>query len=265
MSFLDHLEELRWHILRSSIAILVFAIGAFVAMPWIFENIVIAPIKPEFLTYRVLCKIFTFTGQADMCIDKIDVQLQSRTLGGQFMMHITASFVMGLVIAFPYVFWEIWRFVAPGLYQNEKKISTGAVFYVSILFLIGILFGYFIVSPMSIQFLANYTLSEKIERIIDISDYLGTLVTLTLSCGFVFQLPMLVYVLSKMGMVTPLFLQTYRKHAIVIILIISAIITPSPDILTQMLVAVPIFMLYEVSIWIAAYQFKKRMKKLENL
>ena len=265
MSFVDHLEELRWNIIRSVIAILIFTIGAFLSMDVIFHHIILAPARPDFWTYRTLCKIVTAAGQPQLCIDKINFTLQSRSLSGQFTMHLTSAFVLGLVLAFPYVFWEIWRVIKPGLRIIEKKNSQGAVFYVTLLFMLGVLFGYYVVSPLSIQFLANYQLSPQIENQFDVASYISTLTTLTLSCGLMFQLPMLVFVLTKIGIVTPQFLRTFRRHSIVVILIIAAIITP-PDIMSQILVSLPLFLLYEISIWVSALEMsrKRRREAKEN-
>jgi len=263
MSFLDHLEELRWHVIRGGIAIIITSIVAFFFMDVIFKYVVLGPARVDFITYRMLNKLVTFAGQPQLAIDKINFTLQSRTLSGQFTMHLTAAGVVGLVVAFPYVFWEIWRFIKPGLHIKEARSSTGAVFWVSLLFMMGILFGFFVVSPLSIQFLANYQLSELIENQFDVNSYISTLTTLTLSCGVMFQLPMLVYVLTKIGIVTPSFLRNYRRHSIVIILIIAAIITP-PDVMSQLLVSMPLFLLYEVSIWVSAIEVRKLKKKLAN-
>ncbi len=261
MSFVDHLEELRWNIIRSVIAILVFSIAAFASMNLIFHHIILAPARPDFWTYRMLCKLVTYAGQPQLCIDKINFTLQSRSLSGQFSMHLTSAFVVGMVLAFPYVFWEIWRFIKPGLHLKEQKTSTGAVFFVSLLFMMGILFGYYIVSPLSIQFLANYQLSEQIENQFDVASYISTLTTLTFSCGLMFQLPMIMFVLTKIGIVTPDFLRNFRRHAIVVILIIAAIITP-PDVMSQILVSLPLFILYEVSIWVSAWELRRIKKRL---
>ncbi len=263
MSFVDHLEELRWNIIRSVIAILVFSLAAFLTMNLIFHHIILAPARTDFWTYRMLCKLVTYAGQPQLCIDKINFTLQSRSLSGQFSMHLTSAFVIGIILAFPYVFWEIWRFVKPGLHLKEQKTSTGAVFFVSLLFMIGVLFGYYIVSPLSIQFLANYQLSDQIENQFDVASYISTLTTLTLSCGLMFQMPMIVFVLTKIGIVTPAFLRNFRRHSIVVILIIAAIITP-PDVMSQILVSLPLFFLYEISIWVSAWEARKIRKRLEN-
>lgn len=252
MSFLDHLETLRWHILRAGIAILVFMIAAFVSMDVIFREVILAPARVDFWTYVKLCEIGKFFNIQSLCIDKIDFTLQSRQMAGQFTMHITASFVIGLIAAFPYVFWEIWRFVAPGLLPKERRLVAGAVFFVSGLFAIGVLFGYFIIAPMSINFLANYKLDESIMNQFDITSYISTLCLMVLGAGLIFQLPVVVYLLSRLGFVTPNLMRQFRRHSIVIIFIVAAIITPSPDVLSQLLVALPLVLLYEISIFISA-------------
>jgi sec-independent protein translocase protein TatC len=250
MSFLDHLEELRWHIIRSLAAIMVFAIAAFLAKRIIFHGIILAPSRPDFWTYRMLCKIGNLINTNVLCIEELPFIIQSRQMTGQFMMHITSSFVIGLILAFPYAFWEIWRFVKPGLYDKEKNVARGAVFFVSLLFGLGVLFGYFVVSPISINFLSNYQLDPSISNEFDIISYVSTISMLVLACAIMFQLPIVVYFLTKAGIVTPKTLITYRKHAIIIILIVSAIITP-PDVVSQILIAVPILLLYQLSILIS--------------
>ena len=260
MSFLDHLEELRWHVVRSVMAILVFMIAAFIAGPWIFENIIFAPTNSDFPTFRWLCKLGDLTGAKEsLCIDKINFKLQSRQMTGQFTMHFTAAFVIGLIIAFPYVFWEIWRFIKPGLYKKERKFSKGAVFFVSLLFLIGVLFGYFVMVPMSVWFFSSYSISDKISNEFDITSYVQTIVALVFGSGFLFQLPMVAYFLSKIGMLTPQFMRQYRKHAVVVIVVVGAIITP-PDPLSQMLISLPIYLLYEISIFISGMVQREREK-----
>jgi sec-independent protein translocase protein TatC len=250
MSFLDHLEELRWHIVRSLIAIMVFAIAAFLAKRIIFHGIILAPSRPDFWTYRMLCKVGILINTNVLCIEELPFIIQSRQMTGQFMMHITSSFVIGLILAFPYAFWEMWRFIKPGLYDTEKNVARGAVFFVSLLFGIGVLFGYYVVSPISINFLSNYQLDPSISNEFDIISYVSTLSMLVLACAIMFQLPIIVYFLTKAGIVTPKTLITYRKHAIIIILVISAIITP-PDVVSQILIALPLLVLYQISIMIS--------------
>ncbi len=250
MSFLDHLEELRWHIIRSLISIMVFAVAAFLSKKIIFHGVILAPSRTDFWTYRMFCKLSELINSKALCIEELPFIIQSRQMTGQFTMHLTSSFVIGLILAFPYAFWEIWRFVSPGLYSKEKNIAHGAVFFVSLLFGIGILFGYYIVSPVSINFLSNYQLDPSISNEFDIISYVSTLTMLVLACGLMFQLPVIVYFFTKAGIVTPAFLRSYRKHAIIVILAISAIITP-PDMVSQVLIGLPLIVLYEISIFIS--------------
>ena len=258
MSFLDHLEELRWHIIRSVGSILVFTIAAWIFQKEIFGGIIMAPSKSTFWTNRMLCKLADATGVEGLCFKQADFVLQNREVSGQFMFALTQSIMVGLLFAFPYFFWEIWRFVKPGLKMKEARAATGAVFWVSMLFFTGVAFGYYVVSPMAINFLANFKLDESIQNQYDISDYLSLLSTMTLACGVTFQLPMIAFVLSQVGVLTPGFMREYRRHAIVVILILAAIITPSPDMISQLLVTLPLLALYEVSIVVSARVNKRR-------
>jgi sec-independent protein translocase protein TatC len=258
MSFIDHLEELRWHIIRSLIAIFVFTIIAWIFQKEIFGGIIMGPSKSEFWTNRMLCNLADLTGVDGLCFKQADFILQSREVSGQFMMALTQSIMVGLLFAFPYFFWEIWRFVKPGLKAKEAKAARGAVFWVSLLFFTGVAFGYFVVSPMAINFLASFKLDDSIQNQFDINDYISLLSTMTLACGITFQLPMIAYVLSMVGFLTPAFMREYRRHALVVILIIAAIITPSPDMISQLLVTLPLLGLYEISIGVSARVNKKR-------
>ncbi|MBL3654892.1 twin-arginine translocase subunit TatC [Fulvivirga sp. 2943] len=260
MSFLDHLEELRWHLVRSMAAILLFSIAAFVMKDFVFGTVIFGPAKPDFWTFRMLCKLGDWLHTPAICIDSVPFKIQSRQMTGQFTMHITTSVITGLIITFPYVFWEIWRFIKPGLYSTERQSTRGAVFFVTLLFLLGVLFGYYILSPLSVNFLANYTVSDIVYNEFDITSYVGTLTTLVLGSGILFQLPIVVYVLSRIGIITPEIMRTYRKHAIVVILIMGAILTP-PDPLSQILISVPLFGLYEISIMISRQVTRKQRKE----
>jgi len=253
LSFLDHVEALRWHIIRSFIAVCVCFTGAFVKMDFIFSNILLAPAKPGFWTYRMLCKISPAT-----CVEKINFSLQSRQVTGQFTMHFLAAFTIGFIVAFPYIFWEFWSFIKPGLYQNEKKQISGTVFSVTVLFVLGIFFGYYIMAPLSINFLANYTLDPMIVNQFDITSYIGTLCMIVISGGLMFQLPIAVFILSKFGIITPGYMRKYRKHAVVILFAVAAVVTPSPDMISQMMVGVPLYLLYEISIFVSFFVNRKR-------
>jgi sec-independent protein translocase protein TatC len=251
MTFIEHLEELRWHLIRSVGAILVFAITAFIFIKQIFRDVILAPAHEDFWTYRQLCKLADVTGYADLCVKKLDFQLQALGMADQFTMSLTSSLIIGLCFAFPYAFWELWRFIQPGLKRTEQKAARGAVFYVSFLFLTGLAFGYFIVTPLAINFLANYTISDDIKNQFDITSYIGVVITLALGCALMFQMPIVAFVLSKVGILSPKFMRTFRKHAWIAILVVAGIITPSPDVYSQILVALPLMGLYEVSILVS--------------
>ncbi len=261
MGFLDHLEELRWHIIRAVAAILIFTIAAFVFINDIYHGVIMGPSRPDFWTYRMLCKVAALTGAQGLCIDKLDFELQSIELGGQFSMAMVSALVIGLLFAFPYAFWEIWRFIKPGLRGSEKNITRGAVFYVTALFMCGVLFGYYIVAPLAINFLATFKLDESIKNQFSVNSYVSLLAVLTLACGLTFQLPVVAFVLSRVGIINPRLMREYRRYAFVAILIIAAIITPSPDVLSQILVSIPLWILYEISIFVSGYV--ERAKKAD--
>jgi sec-independent protein translocase protein TatC len=261
MSFIDHLEELRWHVVRSVISIFVLAVAAFVAKDFVFGTVIFGPAKPDFWTFRMLCHLGDWIGSEALCITEMPFRIQSRQMTGQFTMHITSSFVLGIVGAFPYIFWEFWRFLKPGLYPKEKKVSRGAVFFVSLLFGLGICFGYFIMSPLAVNFLANYQVSDIVSNEFDITSYVSTLTLMVLGSGLLFQLPIVVYFLSKVGLVTPELMISYRKHAVVVILVLGAMLTP-PDPFSQILIAIPLFGLYQMSILISRIVQRRRLKKL---
>lgn len=257
MSFLDHLEELRWHIIRSLIAIVVFSIAAFVAKDFLIDTLILGPSKPDFWTYQQLCRLAAELGTPALCIESLPFELISRKLGGQFMTHITVSFATGLILAFPYTFWEIWRFIRPGLHKKEKKASRGATISVSLLFLMGVTFGYFVIAPISIRFFATYEISATLENRFDLTSYVSSVTMIVFGSGLLFQLPVIVYFLTKAGLVSSSLMRRYRKHAIVVILILGAMITP-PDPFSQVLIALPLMLLYQMSIIIAKRIEKRR-------
>lgn len=245
MGFLDHLEQLRWHILRSVAAIFVIAIVVFIARDFVFDTVIFGPMNDWFPTFRFFC------GLSDtMCFGPPDLEILPRLLGEQFLVHIKTSAVLGFICAFPYVFYEIWSFVRPGLYDNEQKYARGIVFTCSLLFLMGILFGYYVVAPFALNFLGNYTVGEVVGNSTSLASYVSYMTMFTLPTGIVFELPVVVYFLSKIGLITPEFMKKYRRHSIIIILILAAIITP-PDIVTQFLIGIPVYFLYEISILIS--------------
>ncbi len=263
MSFIDHLEELRWHIVRSVVAILVFAVAAFLLKDFVWGTVILGPTKTDFWTFQILCKISELTGSQYLCIEELDFVIQSRKVTGQFTMHLTSSIVIGLICAFPYAFWEIWRFISPGLHEVERRVSRGAVFFVTLLFMTGVLFGYYIITPLSFNFLVNYKVAPEISNEFDITYFVSFISMLVLSCGILFQIPIVTYFLSKAGIVTAAMLRVYRRHAIVVILFLSAVLTP-PDVISQILIALPLTVLYEFSISIAARIEKKKLKELER-
>nr|WP_295929637.1 twin-arginine translocase subunit TatC [uncultured Dyadobacter sp.] len=265
MSFISHLEELRWHVIRAGASILVFAILAFVYIEELYHYVIIAPSRSDFWTYKMLCKLSVIVGYEDLCIKALNFKLQAIGMGDQFTMSMTSSVIAGLVFAFPYAFWEVWRFIKPGLKPSERRSARGAVFYVTFLFFSGVLFGYYVVTPLAINFLANFTLDPSIINEFSISSYISLVATLTLACGVAFQLPIVVFVLSKIGILTPAFMKEYRKHSMIVILIVAAVITPSPDIYSQILVAIPLFLLYEVSIMVSGRVEREKIREEKRL
>lgn len=263
MSFLDHLEELRWRVVRASIAMLVFMIVAFIFIKWIFNNIVFAPAQIDFPTFKWMCALAELTGFNELCVTELPFKVQSRNMTGQFMMSLTASFVIGLICAFPYLAWELWSFVKPGLKSTERKYSRGAVAAISFLFALGIAFGYYILSPMTIWFLSTYSISDIIVNEFDITSYVSTIASLVLGCGVLFQFPMVVYFLSKIGIVTPELMRKYRKHSVVVILILGAVITPSGDPFSLMVISLPLYILFEISIYISSVVVRNKLKEEE--
>jgi len=261
MSFLDHLEVLRWHLVRSVAAIILFAVLAFIYKDFVFDKVLLAPKNPDFPTYVFFCNLSEWMGLGDLlCFGKFHWKLNSFTMAGQFSSHIITSLFAGLVLSFPYVFWELWRFIKPALYQKETKVTRGVVFFTSILFLVGVLFGYYLVSPLSINFLYSYEVSSShVINTIGLSSFVSTVTTISFANGLLFELPMMVYFLTKIGLLTPDFMRKYRKHAIVLTLILSAIITP-PDVTSQVLVSLPLIILYEISIKISKRVIKKQNK-----
>lgn len=265
MTFIDHLEELRWHIVRSLLAIIVCAILIFINMDWFFDLIILGPIRPDFISYTGLCRFSHWIGIGDaLCMPTVQSQLQATTFGSQFMSSITISFIGGFIVSFPYVFWEIWKFIKPALTPKELNNTRGAIFFVSFFFFTGAAFGYFLLAPFTFSFLGNYHLgsSNILETRPMLSDYIDNLVNITLGAGLAFQLPVVAYVLTRIGLITPGFLKTYRKYAFVAILVVAAIITPSPDWMSQMLVCVPLILLYELSIVISKRVFAIEERKM---
>ncbi len=251
MSFLEHLEELRWHIIRSLISVVVFGTLVFIFKEFVFDKIILAPKNSSFATYRFFCGLSEIT-----CFYPPEFTITPRELGEEFLMHIKVSIWIGIIISFPYIFFEIWKFVKPGLYPNEKSAARGIVFICTILFMIGVLFGYYVISPFAVSFLAGYTVSSEIISSPTLASYVNYMVMFTIPTGIIFQLPVLVYFLSRIGILTPDFMKKYRRHAIIVILLFAAVITP-PDVITQFLIGIPVFILYELSINISRKAVKK--------
>ncbi len=264
MTFLDHLEELRWHLVRSFIAILVAGVAAFIFKEFVFDVIVLGPSQKDFFTSRWLCFIGTeFLKTDNLCINQKDIQLQNIQMAGQFMAHLKISIIAGIVVSFPYIFWEFWRFIKPALYSTEKKLATGAVLAISFLFFLGVLFGYFIICPLSVNFLYNYQVSELARNDIQLMSYVSLIASVSLAAGVMFELPVIVMFFSKLGLITPAFLKQYRRHALVVILLVSAIITP-PDVFSQILVSLPLLVLYEISIGISRRINQRREAEMQT-
>lgn len=264
MSFLDHLEELRWHLIRVVIAVVAIAIIAFIFKGALFA-IIFAPKDPNFISYDILCRISHFFGGEKGCINEgeMDFIIQSRKVAGQFSAAIWTSIMAGVVVGFPYILYEFWKFISPGLYENERNTSRGFIVIASVLFFIGAGFGYFVVAPLSINFLATFKISDVIENEFDIDNYIALIRASVLASGLIFELPIIIYFLTKIGLVTPDFMRKNRKYALVIVLILAAIITP-PDITTQIIVAIPIIILYEVSIFISRGVLRREKRRLKK-
>lgn len=261
MSFFDHLDVLRKHLIRSSLAIIVFTGVAFAYYDFIFDTIIMGPKNPQFWTYRMMCSLSEkFNLGPDFCITKIPFAIINTEMAGQFTLQLNSSLMIGIILGFPYLLFEVWRFVKPALHEKERKSASGFTFYATLLFIVGIMFGYYIIAPLSISFLASYIVSDTIDNMITIDSYLSTVATLTIGAGVIFELPIIIYILSKLGVMTPKFMRSSRRYATVIILIIAAVVTPTPDLLTMLTVSFPLFLLYEASIYISARVEKKKLQ-----
>jgi len=259
MSFWDHLDALRGHLFRSVLAIVVLAIVAFLNRGFIFDKIILAPKDSGFITNRLLCRMGEWMNIPSLCLGNFDLKIININLSGQFTTHMYISFFAGMVVAAPYIIWEIWRFIKPALYDKERKHSSGAVISMSLLFMTGVLFSYFLIVPLTLSFFGSYQVSDAVNNQIALSSYISTVVSVTFSLGVVFELPVFVYFLTKVGIITPEFLKRNRKYTLVVLLIIAAIITP-PDIIGQILVAIPLYGLYELSILVSQRIYKRNQK-----
>jgi sec-independent protein translocase protein TatC len=269
MSFLEHLEVLRWHIIRAALGAFAFMIVAFLNRNFIFNEVILKPRNPDFPTNR----FFKFLGEwlsEHLHIDPKSVEINTQPLNivnidmaGQFTSHINISLVAGLIIASPYIIWELWRFVKPALHPKEKSYATGAVFFISSLFILGILFGYYMIAPLCIHFLNTYIVSTEVVNTIKLNSYISTVTTVTFASGLVFELPVIVLFLSKIGLITPKFMKKYRRHAYILLLLIAGIITP-PDVFSQILVVIPLIILYEISVVISRSVERKKKKEMND-
>ncbi len=260
MTFLDHLEELRWHIIRGLLAILVGAIVLFIFQDWVFGTVVFGPSKPDFLSYRMFCQWSHALGLGEtMCIKPPEFDTQATGVGEPFITAIKVSIIGGFIVGFPFVFWELWSFIQPGLYPQERKATRGAVFICTVLFLTGVLFGYYIIAPFGVRFLVGYEIAGVVNRP-TLGSLIGYMIMFTVPSGIIFELPVVVYVLSKIGLLTPEVMRKYRRHAIIGVLVVAAVFTP-PDAVTQFLIGIPLFILYEISIAISRRVVKQQERQ----
>lgn len=257
MTFLEHLEELRWVLVRAAVAVAIATLAALIGYKYIFDGIILAPKSDDFITNQLLCELGRLMNSPVLCINSKPLNLINIDIAGQFNTHLLVSFFAGLILSFPYIIYQLWKFIRPALYTEEQNNTRFAVFWISFLFILGILFGYFIIVPLSIQFLGNYSISDQIVNQINLKSYISTVSSLTLATGLIFELPVLVFFLTKTGILTPDFLKKYRRHAFVILMVIAAIITP-PDVMSLILVTLPLWLLFEGSIAVSSKVVKKK-------
>jgi sec-independent protein translocase protein TatC len=264
MSFLDHLEELRWILVRCSFAITIMAVISYFFADFIFDEIIFGPTKPEFFTYKFFCEASHYLGFAEsICITELNFIIQNTEMEGQVNIFVWTCITVGFILAFPYILYQFWNFISPALYENERKNAKLFIFIASILFFIGVIFGYFVIVPMSINFLATFSISSIVQNQFNIASYVSMVKTSVIASGLFFELPIIIYFLSKLGLVTPTFLRNNRKYAIVIVLIVAAIITP-PDVVSQITVAIPMLLIYEASIFVSAAVVKNKLKNEQS-
>jgi sec-independent protein translocase protein TatC len=264
MSFLEHLEELRWHIIRSLIAITGLTVVAFYFKHFLFDIVILGPGQSDFITNRILCSLGKNLHMEYLCLNTKPIKLQSIELAGQFVAQIRISIMGGFVMAVPYIFYEIWNFISPALYKGERKIARFTVLGMSSLFFLGVLFGYFLICPFSINFLINYQVSELVENNIRLMSYVSTIANIVLASGLLFELPMLIFFLTRIGIISPAFLKKYRRHAIILNMIVAAFICP-PDLFSFTLVSLPLILLYELGILISKKVWKKRQMREDQV
>ena len=260
MSFLDHLEELRWVLVRSSAAVVIMACLTYFFSDYIFSTLIFGPTDPSFVTYRFFCEASHYLGFADsICITELPFIIQNTEMEGQVNIFVWTCITAGFILAFPFILWQFWKFISPALYERERKNAKVFITVASLLFFLGVLFGYFVIVPMSVNFLATFSVSSVVKNQFNIASYISMVKTAVIASGLYFELPIILYFLTKLGLVTPTFLRTYRKYAIVIVLIIAAIVTP-PDVVSQITVAIPMLLIYEVSIWISAVVVRNKKR-----
>ena len=256
MSFFEHIEELRWHLLRAALSVLVVTVVVFLLKNFVFQYVILGPTSPDFITYRLFCEY-----APQFCFYPEHLQIITRDIQEQFLSHIKVSLWLGFIVAFPYILFEVWRFIRPGLYKKEIVAARGMVFVCSFLFLTGVSFGYFIITPIAVTFLSSYSVSPDIANTTTLAALVNSITMFTIPVGLIFETPVILYFLAKIGLVSSAFLIQYRKHSFVFIIILAAIITPSPDVFSQMLVAIPLYLLYEVSIIVVKRIDKERAAK----
>ncbi|WP_396171666.1 twin-arginine translocase subunit TatC [Flavobacterium sp.] len=260
MSFLDHLEELRWLLVRSTIAIIIMAFLTYFISDYLFDTIIFGPTRPSFYTYRWFCDLSHYLNFGEsICIEELPFIIQNTLMEGQVNMFVWMCLLAGFILAFPYILYQIWGFISPALYPNERKNAKFFIFISSLLFFLGVLFGYFVIIPMSVNFVATFTVSEMVKNQFTLESYIGMFKTSVIAGGLFFELPIIIYFLTKLGLVTPEFLRKYRKYAIVIVLIVAAIVTP-PDVVSQTIVAIPMLIIFELSVIISSIVYKRKLK-----
>ncbi len=259
MSFMDHLEELRWVLVRCSLAIVLVSVGAFFFSDFIFNDVIFGPKDPNFITYRFFCELSKSIGIESFCVTELPFEIQNTQVEGQISLLIWTCITVGFILAFPYILYQFWNFIKPALYEKEQKYAKSFIFVSSLLFFTGVLFGYFVIVPMSVNFFATFTVSPEIKNDFNIQSYIGMIKTSSIASGLFFELPIIIYFLTKIGLVTPKFLKEYRRYAIVILLVIAAIVTP-PDVVSQIIVCIPLLILYEASIIISTIVYKKQQQ-----
>lgn len=259
MSFFEHLEALRWHLIRSFGVVVMVMVVAFIYHQFLFDSILFAPMQPSFFTNRALCYLGDYLHIPELCINQQPIKLINITMSGQFSTHMWVSFVTGLVIAFPYLFWELWRFIKPAMNPNQVKHASLAILVVSLLFACGVLFGYYVILPFSIEFLGHYQVSTLVDNPITLTSYISTVTSTVLAAGVTFELPIVIWFFAKIGLVSSRFLKRYRRHAILLIAVFAAVITP-PDIVSMLMVGLPMLVLYEVGIVLALRIEKRKLQ-----